>query len=313
VECRGVDFSKPLDQETIDEIQAGIDQYGLVLFRKTGMTDTQYADFAEHFGEIAIPPNPSKRFDEKRLTDPSNIHPDGKIVQKGELQWYIGIATATFHVDNSYDPRRVRYTTIKAVEVPPEGTGGATEYADSRTAYDDLDDETKAFIDDKIGVHSIFQSRVAAVPDFPTFKSMDPNDYYMAKHPLVQIHKGSLRKDLYLAGHLHHIDGMSQEEGWALIQKLLKHTTQDKYVYKNFYKDAGDVVIWDNTAVLHRAGPGTYAGKYRRDMRRATMFDNTPEEWGFNHKDDPKPNAMEVIQKRHNELMGSNEKGFDFD
>jgi len=50
------------------------------------------------------------------------------------------------------------------------------------------------------------------------------------------------------------------------------------------WRDPGDVVCWDNTAVMHRAGPGTFAGKYKRDMRRTTVHDGSSSAWGLNDK-----------------------------
>lgn len=218
-----------------------------------------------------------------------------------------------FHVDTSYDARRVRYTSIIARELPPPGHGGATEFSDTRAAYADLDDETKRLIDEKVGNHSHFHSRRVALPDFPTFAALDPTDYPMHKHKLVVNHRGSDRKALYIASHLHHIDDIPEPESTELIKKLRKHVEQDKYIMKLHYEQPGDVVIWDNTAVLHRAGGGTWAGKYRRDIRKWMTFDNTPEEWGLNERGTPKHLAGPIIQAKHDEIYGADGKVYDFD
>lgn len=222
-------------------------------------------------------------------------------------------SSALFHVDTSYDARRVRFTSIIARELPPPGHGGATEYSDTRQAYADLDDDLKAFLEDKVGNHSHFHSRRVALPDFPTFAALNPDDYPMHKHKIVQTHRGSGRKALYIASHLHHIDGMDREESTELIKKLRKHCEQEKYITRVFYEQPGDVVVWDNTAVLHRAGGGTWAGKFRRDIRKWMTFDNSPEEWGLNSKDSVKHLAGPIIQAKHDEIYGKDGKVFDFD
>lgn len=207
-------------------------------------------------------------------------------------------------------------TGLIAHQLPPRGTGGATEFSDTRSVYADLDDETKALIQGKVGVHSHFHSRRVAVPTFPTFAALDPNDYPMSSHLIAQTHRGSGRPVLYIASHLHHIDGMPEPESSELILKLRRKVEEEKYLLKVYYEQPGDVVIWDNTATMHRAGKGEgegWAGKYVRDIRKWTVFDNSPEEWGLNDKKTEKFLAGPVIQAKHDEIYGQDGKVWDFD
>ncbi|ORY25071.1 hypothetical protein BCR39DRAFT_485819 [Naematelia encephala] len=314
-EVQGVDFSKPITEDVMENIRQGLGKYGMLVFRNTGMSDQEFVDWGGRFGEIAEVP-PSRRFPTQGLSDPSNLYLDGSIVKPGELRWFMAKETGLFHVDTSYDARRVRLTAIIARQLPPPGTGGATEFGDTRTAYDDLDEETKQLLEDKVGVHSHFHSRRVALPTFPTFAALDPWDYPMHKHKVVVTHRGSNRKDLYIASHLHHIEGMDPAESDALILRLRKMVEQPKYVTKVYYKQPGDVVVWDNTAVVHRAGGGEgegWAGKYVRDIRKWMVFDNTPEEWGMNEVGTPKHLAGPIIQAKHDEIYGKDTKVFDFD
>lgn len=311
-ECAGIDFSKPIPQEVMDDIRANLGKYGVLVFRNTGLTDEQYVKWADEFGEIATGP-PSRRFPTPNLGDPSNLYLDGSIVKPGELRWFLSKETGLFHVDTAYDARRVRYTSIIARELPPPGHGGATEFGDTRTAYEDLDEEDKALLEDKVGVHSHFHSRRVALPTFPTFAALEPLDYPMSKHKVVVTHRGSGRKALYIASHLHHIDGMPEPQSSELILKLRKKVEESKYVAQVFYEQPGDVVIWDNTAVVHRAGGGTWQGKFRRDVRKWMTFDNTTEEWGLNDKNSQKHLAGPIIQAKHEELYGAEGKVYDFD
>ena len=226
-EVKGVDFSRPIPDETMDQIKESLGKYGVLVFRDTGMTDDQYVAWGSRFGEIAETPQ-SRRFAAKGLGDPSNLYLDGSIVKPGELRWFMAKETALFHVDTSYDSRRVRYTSIIARQLPPKGTGGATEFGDTRTAYAELDDETKGKLEGAVGVHSHFHSRKVALPDFPTFKALDPWKYPMSKHRIVIDHQGSGRKNMYIASHLHHIDGIDEEESSKLILKLRKKVEEPK-------------------------------------------------------------------------------------
>lgn len=90
--------------------------------------------------------------------------------------------------------------------------------------------------------------------------------------------------NLYIANHVHHIEGLTGERSQELVETLLAHTTQDKYVLSVEWDNVGDLVVWDNTAVMHRAHGGEYEGKYRRDMRRATVHDDSVYCWGLNEK-----------------------------
>lgn len=119
----------------------------------------------------------------------------------------------------------------------------------------------------------------------------------VVRHQILQRHEPSGRPNLYVGAHLHHIEeatggvlldhgrerqGREVADSWALVQKLNAHATQDKYVVAVPWRDAGDLVIWDNRAVPHRAGPGAFDGKYVRDLRRTTVHDDSPTAWGLN-------------------------------
>jgi alpha-ketoglutarate-dependent 2,4-dichlorophenoxyacetate dioxygenase len=83
---------------------------------------------------------------------------------------------------------------------------------------------------------------------------------------------------------MHHIEGIPEKDSTELINRLLDHTCQDKYVLSVEWQSPGDLVLWDNTAVMHRAHGGSYEGKFRRDMRRTTVHDDSSYAWGLNEK-----------------------------
>lgn len=108
----------------------------------------------------------------------------------------------------------------------------------------------------------------------------------MGRHYLVQRHEPSGRMDLYLAAHIHHIEGLEPDKSAELFGRLFTHATGEKYVVEIEWRDVGDLVIWDNTCTMHRAVSGDFAGKYRRDMRRATVHDGSCWAWGLNERSD---------------------------
>lgn len=169
-----------------------------------------------------------------------------------------------------------------AHELPPPKLGGHTAFTDTRTAFDDLGDDTKADLlkNNYIADHSLYHSRKTASPEY--FAHVNPSDYPMGRHRLVQLHEPSGRMNLYIAAHVHHIEGMEPSESRALIDRLYSHAIQPKYVVEIEWEGVGDLVIWDNTCTMHRAIGGEFERKYRRDMRRVTVHDSSSQAWGLN-------------------------------
>lgn len=91
-------------------------------------------------------------------------------------------------------------------------------------------------------------------------------------HSLVWTHKSG-RKSLVIGSHASHIDEMDKDEGQALLQELLDWTTQPRFVYRHEWS-IGDLLIWDNTGVLHRAEP--YPIDSGREMHRTTLLGEEP-------------------------------------
>jgi alpha-ketoglutarate-dependent 2,4-dichlorophenoxyacetate dioxygenase len=292
----GVDFTHPIPPSTFTQILTALSHHGILVFRNASLTDTTHISFARLFGSLDdIKPylglGRKNRFQYDELFDVSNQEDDGSITQLDSRRDHQGRGNSLFHVDSSFNPRRAGFSLLRAHELPPPGMGGNTEFADTRTAFDELDPELKALLLEKdyVGCHSLWHSRMKAVPDSPYFKGIDPEDYPFGRHKIVQKHEASGRMNLYIANHLHHLEDeagnrVPAEEGTALIEKLLAHATQPKYVCSVDWQQPGDLVVWDNTAVMHRAAEGTFAGKYKRDMRRCTVHDGSSQAWGLNER-----------------------------
>ena len=187
-------------------------------------------------------------------------------------------------MDSSFNPRRAGYSLLRAHELPPKGNGGNTEYADTRTAYDELPEDLKQELleEDYVVCHSLYHSRKLAAPE--SLPDVNPEDYFMSRHRLIQRHEPSGRMNLYIAAHAHHVEGVTPEKSKQIIDTVYKHACQPKYVVSVEWQNNGDVICWDNTAVMHRAAGGSFEGKYKRDMRRTTVHDSSSYAWGLNEK-----------------------------
>ncbi|KAH4936112.1 hypothetical protein HBI23_053510 [Parastagonospora nodorum] len=290
--CLGVDFAQALPAKTVEEIRCGLATYGVLVFRHAQLDDARHVAFAAQLGELDNSTPYIKAGRKHRLApytelfDVSNLDDDGNIVSTDSLRFQLGLGNGLFHVDSAFNPRRAGYSVLRAHELPPKGTGGATAFADTRTAYADLDEVTKGRIKDHVVSHSLWHSRRLAAPDCEFLQGMKPEEHFMARHRLVQTHEASGRTNLYIAHHAHHIDGLSQDVGQEVIRNLLSHATQEKYTIEVEWESNGDIIIWDNTCVMHAARRGAFEGKYVRDMRRATVHDQSSTAWGLNERTD---------------------------
>jgi len=137
-------------------------------------------------------------------------------------------------------------------------------------------------VKDLVAEHDLWHSRRIAAPDVyqkPT--DVERQAKPPAYHKLVQRAPDDEGDTLYVAAHASKIVGYSDTEGQRLIDELLAHCTQPKYVYSLQWKNAGDLVIWDNRQVMHRGTDFDDALEVR-DMRRTTVFDDGPGRVGIN-------------------------------
>lgn len=143
----------------------------------------------------------------------------------------------------------------------------------------------------------MWHNRKLAAPDY--YADIEPTDYPMSKHKLVTKHTNTGRNFLYCTTYAHHIDGMSFDDSQELINELLDHAAQPKYKCLLKWENDGDLIMWDNTAVLHRAiDGGSYIGKYARDMRRTTSFDMGPEAHGLNDPNVPFRQGLNPLETK---------------
>lgn len=269
-ECDGVDFSRAISTETVQAIRDGLAKYGVLVFRRARLDDARHVAFAVQLGELDDATPYLKAGRKNRLApytelfDVSNLDDDGNVVATDSLRFQLGLGNGLFHVDSAFNPRRAGYSILRAHQLPPKGTGGATAFADSRTAYEELEEDVKEQIKDYIVNHSLWHSRRLAAPDCEFLKGMHPEEHFMGRHALVQMHEASGRKNLYIAHHAHHIEGLSQEMSQGIIRSLLSHATQPRYTFEVEWENNGDIIIWVRQTYYTLVYPLTTTGQYLR-------------------------------------------------
>ena len=175
------------------------------------------------------------------------------------------LANRLWHSDASFRAHGAGYTLLHARIIP--SSGGNTEFADMRAAYDALDDATKAEVADMIVEHAIGFSREQI--GFEVRSDENADKLRPVRHRLVQMHPVTGRKSLYLSSHIGGIVGWPVPEARAFLRDLTEHATQRQFVHAHAWR-VDDMVVWDNRTVMHRAR--RYADlKEVRDLRRTSI------------------------------------------
>ncbi|MBO9354962.1 TauD/TfdA family dioxygenase [Bordetella petrii] len=277
-EVAGIDLTQPLSAELRQGLRDALDQYGVLVIPDQPLDEAQQLRVAEIYGPletsvgsyIASDKKP-RRLAHAQLSDISNLDEQGKLIGDADIRRLVLLSNQLWHTDSSFKKTPASASLLNAQEVSP--VGGATEFADMRAAWDHLDPAMQAQIQDLIAIHDYFHSRTLlglesqAIP--PEWRERQPP----VKQVLVRNNAHNQRRSLYLASHIKGIEGMSEQESRALLDKLMAFATQPRFVYRHRWR-ANDLVIWDNRCTMHR---GThYNQKYRRAMRRATAQDVGP-------------------------------------
>jgi len=266
-----VELRRVHDPATLAGIRAGMDEHAVLVFRDQPFSDEEQLDFARRLdgalhtktGISAIRKN---RFGNEALTDISNLDENGEIMQSDDRRRMYGLGNRLWHTDASFQDPPGRYSMLHARVVPP--VGAETEFADTRAAYDALDEATKAQLEGLRVHHSIAYSRRTLGFEF---SKEEEERLEGAIHPLVRTLPRSGRRALYVASHASRIVDWPVPEGRLLLRELIEHATQPAFVYRHVWR-VGDLVIWDNRATMHRGRPYDDR-KYRRELRRVTTLD----------------------------------------
>ena len=266
-EIAGVELSRPIDDATFAAIERAYDEYGVIFFRGQSITPAQQVAFTRRFGEIEF-----NIFGE-RWSVPN--HPEIVVlsnITEGGRPTGVRRAGENWHSDMCYTARPPRGTILHAIEVP-ELHGlplGDTEFASAAAAWDALPDAMKRILEGRRATFD-FRGRKRALT--PTQAEIDRNP--PLRHPIVRTHPTTGRKCLYvMRDDCTGIEGISPDEAEALIAALADHIIKPAHVYRHQWRP-GDVLMWDNCTVQHRAIQD-YDMPQRRLMHRTTMGGAVP-------------------------------------
>jgi alpha-ketoglutarate-dependent 2,4-dichlorophenoxyacetate dioxygenase len=269
-EVSEIDCTRPLSQDEVAAVEAGMDQYAVLVFRNQHITDEQQLAFTAQFGELEnyrTGGHIRKRSDSRLgagIADFSNLDKNGSIISDQDRVWFFKLGDRLWHSDSSFRPTPAKYSLLSGRVLPSWGAN--TEFADMRAAYDALDQRTKVEVEDLVCLHSLIYSREAI--GFTDLTEDERAAFKPVRQRLVRVHPVTGRKSLFLSSHAGAIEGWTIPEARMFLRDLTEHATQREFVYSHAWQPF-DLVMWDNRTTMHRAR--RFDRNEVRDVRRTTL------------------------------------------
>jgi taurine dioxygenase len=264
-EITGIDLRQPSDAATKAALNRAFEDHAMLCIRDQHLTAPQFLQAMTLFGEIfpqhnsrfAVPECPAIHY----ISNQDKLE-DGRTYIPGE----------GYHTDHSNDAEPPKATALHAVKLP--SSGGDTQFVNMCEAYDALAASTKGKINGLQARH-VYQSKHSArkLPQLPGERKKIADISVI--HPLVRTHPASGRRAIYINPiRIEEIIGMPNAEALPLLDDLLAHATHPLFEYRHKWRP-GDVVIWDNRCLLHKAN-GDYPVEEVRYLYRLMLKGEKP-------------------------------------
>jgi taurine dioxygenase len=264
-EVLDLDLREPLGTDARMSLSAEFAQRSVLVFRDQMLSAHDVLNAVQEFGKIFEQHN--TRF---QLPECPQIHylsnqdryPDGSRYIPG----------AGYHTDHSNAEAPPKATVLYAVSLPSQG--GDPQYVNMHSAYEALPRATRERIADLRAIH-VYQSHLSKRKLMGLTATRQSEIPDAVSHPLVRTHPETGRKALYLNPiRIERIEGMSEAQTVALLDELLEHVTQPAFEYRHRWR-LGDLVMWDNRCLLHKAN-GDYDMNERRYLYRVMLEGDRP-------------------------------------
>lgn len=265
-----------LSDEDFSRIEHAWFTYAVLVFPRQHLSNEDHFAFSRRFGRLekGLP-----RFNMKMRPNIGNTDNEGKVLPPEHVGRVFNIGNSLWHSDSSYKNVGAKASLLAAHAVPSEG--GETEWADMRAGYDALSSNMKTYLTDKVAVHSYAFSHswhfgLRVMPE-EGLRQLPP-----VEHPLVKIHPDSKRHVLFVGRHASHIVGEDFVSSRKLLRELTFEAAQSPRTFGHKW-EVGDIVMWDNRCVLHRARATPH--DQPRKMVRSTVAGDAPDnEWAINER-----------------------------
>jgi alpha-ketoglutarate-dependent 2,4-dichlorophenoxyacetate dioxygenase len=263
-ELRGVLLADIARQPTLYRaVRAAFEEHSVLLLRDQSVTDATQEAFSACFGPLERTKVASLG-EGTHFSILKNIGPDGRLVPDGHRETLVARANQLWHTDSSFKTTPALASVLSARTIPP--TGGETEFASTRLAWQLLSPERRARLEEAFAWHDYAHSRGKIDPNLAT--SVEQSALPPVRWRLRWVNPANGRPALYIASHAFAIEGMVQADAQALLAALIEDATKPEFTYLHRWR-AGDVVMWDNRATMHRGRP--WPADQPRHMVRTTI------------------------------------------
>lgn len=270
-EITGVDLARPMDDRSFAAVEEAFETFSVLVFPGQALDDDSQIAFSRRFGELEkTHAHVANNHTNKPVSVISNLDPNGKLMSADDPRVQFRIGQRNWHSDSSFKRVPSKASLLHARLLPPDG--GETEFASLRAAYDALPEDGKRRLEGMVAIHHYANSRRGMNIKIST----DEEDKRFPPVPQAVIRSNPVngRKALFVGSHASHIRDMPEDEGRALLAELLEFATRRDFVYRHTWQ-TGDLVMYDNRAVLHRARPYAIT-EHPRILHRTTVAGDGP-------------------------------------
>ncbi|MEE8247799.1 MAG: TauD/TfdA family dioxygenase [Alphaproteobacteria bacterium] len=261
-EVIGLDLALPLDVGTRAAVYDAFVRHHVLAFRDQRLDKARQVAFSEQFGALERHTIRNRGADHPLVHTVTNL--DGAGRPSGR------VASTRWHTDKSFRPQPSLATILHAIRLPP--AGGDTLFANMHLAWEELGEAERAELGKLRVVHSWEQSRLKIGE---RASEAEIRDAPARVHPLVRRHPDTDRECLFMGEHASHFEGRRIAEGRARLAELEAHATAKRFVFRHRWRP-GDVVMWDNRCLLHRADQNFDAARHARVMHRTCLRGTAP-------------------------------------
>jgi alpha-ketoglutarate-dependent taurine dioxygenase len=263
LEITGMTADQLVEPQTASDAQRALDEHGVVVYREVNISDEQLLEFSRLLGTLVVQPTGEHQYPEiQTITlDPTKTNAILASYRQGNFHW---------HIDGAIDEYPQKATFLAARSVDP--AGGDTEFANTYAAYAALTDRERAEIADLQVVHSFAHAQSLANQDATEDQRRSWDRVPVRVHPLVWTRRSG-RQSLLLGATAAEVVGWPASDGRALLDRLLNWSTQPQFTLRHTWRK-GDLVMWDNTGMLHRAL--SFEPTSVRLMHRTTLVGEEP-------------------------------------
>lgn len=262
-EVTGLDLSRPMPAATFKILEDAFLRYKVLVFPDQNLTQDDMVAFTRLWGQ------PGEHIVGGRKHDGLTARSEINLLSNADLEGkangkHTDASAKRWHTDRSYQAIPALASMLYSIEVP--NSGGDTLFSNATAAYDALPEATRRRIDPLIAVHSLAYSHRLSGTGLATDDEIARTP--PVRHPLARRHPVTGLTGIYCGAHAASVEGLSEQEGRALLDSLIAHIAQPQFVYRHAWRKH-DLVIWDNRCTFHAATD--FDGNELRVLYRTTV------------------------------------------